>query len=51
VEDQMKEFVAYLRKLKRNIEDIEKLLDTGNIEKAKELLKQLKEDTQKDIEA
>lgn len=51
MEDQMKEFVAYLRKLKRNIEDIEKLLDTGNIEKAKELLKQLKEDTQKDIEA
>ncbi|MBP3460583.1 MAG: hypothetical protein J6K58_15400 [Lachnospiraceae bacterium] len=51
MEDSMKEFVAYLRKLKRNIEDIEKLLDSGDVEKAKELLKQLKEDTQKDIEA
>lgn len=49
--DEMKEFVAYLRRLKRDIEDIERLLEEDNTERAKELLKQLKEDTQKDIEA
>lgn len=49
--DEMKEFVAYLRRLKRDIEDIERLLEEDDTERAKELLKQLKEDTQKDIEA
>lgn len=51
MEDNMKEFVAYLRRLKRDLEDIEKLLEKGDTEKAKELLRNLKEDTQKDIEA
>lgn len=51
MEDNMKEFVAYLRRLKRDIEDIENLLENGEVEKAKVLLQQLKEDTQKDIEA
>lgn len=51
MEDNMKEFVAYLRKLKRNIEDIEKLLDAGEVEQARAKLTELKEDTQKDIES
>ena len=48
--EDMKEFVAYLRRLKRDIEDVEKALESGDIEKAKELLGTLKDDTQKDIE-
>ncbi len=48
--EDMKEFVAYLRRLKRDIEDVEKALESGDIEKAKELLSTLKDDTQKDIE-
>ena len=47
----MKEFVAYARKLLRAIEKIEKALDENDIVLAKELVKELKEDTQKDIEA
>lgn len=51
MEDNMKEFIAYLRRLKRDIEDIERLLDTGDVEQAKIRLTELKEDTQKDIES
>lgn len=51
MEENMKEFVAYLRKLKRNIEDIEELMDAGNTEQARAKLAELKEDTQKDIES
>ncbi len=47
----MKEFVAYCRKLLRFLDKLEKALDNNDIETAKELVKELKEDTQKDIEA
>ena len=49
--EDMREFVAYCRKLLRTIEKLEKALDDNEIDKAKELVKELKEDTQKDIEA
>ncbi len=49
--DTMKEFVAYCRKLLRVLTKIEKALDENNIELAKELVKELKEDAEKDIEA
>jgi hypothetical protein len=49
--DTMKEFVSFCRKLLRVLEKIEKLLESGEHEKALELVKELKEDTQKDIEA
>lgn len=51
MEDNMKEFVAYCRKLLRTIEKLEKTLDNNELDKAKELVRELKEDTQKDIEA
>ena len=47
----MKEFVAYCRKLLRTLNKLEKALDENELDKAKELVKELKEDTQKDIEA
>ena len=47
----MKEFVAYARKLLRVINKIEKHLENGESEKALELVKELKEDTEKDVEA
>lgn len=47
----MKEFVAYARKLLRVINKIEKYLESGESEKALELVKELKEDTEKDVEA
>ncbi len=50
MEDNMKEFVAYCRKLLRTVEKLEKALENDEIETAKELVKELKEDTQKDIE-
>lgn len=49
--EDMKEFVAYLRRLKRDLDDLENLLENGEVEKAKEVLKELREDTQKDIES
>ena len=49
--DEMREFVAYCRKLLRVIVKLEKALDENNIDKAKEIVQELKEDTQKDIEA
>lgn len=49
--EDMKEFIAYCRKLLRTIDKLEKALDENNIEQAKELVQELKEDTQKDIEA
>lgn len=49
--DDMKEFVAYCRKLLRALNKIEKALDDNNIDLAKELVKELKEDAEKDIEA
>ncbi|MBR1740939.1 MAG: hypothetical protein IJ733_03525 [Lachnospiraceae bacterium] len=47
----MKEFIAYARKLLRVLSKIEKALENEDIETAKELVKELKEDTEKDIEA
>ena len=49
--DTMREFVAYCRKLLRTLDNIEKLLENNEFEKAKEVVRELKEDTQKDIEA
>ena len=49
--ENVKEFVAYCRKLLRTLNKLEKALDNGEIDKAKELVQELKEDTQKDIEA
>ncbi len=47
----MKEFVAYSRKLLRILTKLEKALENGETEKALEMVRELKEDTQKDIEA
>ena len=47
----MREFISYCRKLLRVVEKIEKLLEAGRTEEALELVRELKEDTQKDIEA
>lgn len=49
--EDMKEFVAYCRKLLRTVNKIEKALEDDDKEKALELIRELKEDTQKDIEA
>ena len=49
--EDMKEFVAYCRKLLRTLDKLEKALDEGEIESAKTYVRELKEDTQKDIEA
>ena len=47
----MKEFVAYSRKLLRILTKLEKALENKEYEKALEMVRELKEDTQKDIEA
>ena len=49
--EDMKKFVAYARKLLRVINKIEKALNDNDFETAKTLVAELKEDTQKDIEA
>ena len=49
--EDMREFVAYCRKLLRTVNKIEKALEEENSEKALELVRELKEDTEKDIEA
>ncbi|MDO4295002.1 MAG: hypothetical protein Q4D90_02450 [bacterium] len=49
--EDMKEFVAYSRKLLRTLERIEKALEAEKVEEALEMVRELKEDTQKDIEA
>lgn len=46
-----KEFLAYTRQLLRCINHIENALNENDIETAKVLIAELKEDTQKDIEA
>ena len=51
MEDNMKEFVAFSRKLFRSLKEIRELLDTGDKESAIRKLDELIEDTQKDIEA
>ena len=51
MENDMKEFVAYSRKLLRSLVKLKKLLDSGEYDEAKTMLDELIEDTQKDIEA
>lgn len=51
MEDNMKEFVAFSRKLLRSLKEIRELLGKGDKETALQKLNELIEDTQKDIEA
>lgn len=51
MEDNMKEFVAFSRKLLRTLKEIRKLLDKDDKETALRKLNELIEYTQKDIEA
>lgn len=51
MEDNMKEFVAYSRKLLRVLKKLRKILDDGDIDNAKTMLDELIEDTERDIEA
>ena len=51
MEDNMKEFVAYSRKLLRSLVNLRKLLEKREYDEAKTLLDELIEDTQRDIEA
>lgn len=50
MDESMKEFVAYLRRLKRDLEDIQDCLENQDNETAMELVKKLITDTQNDIE-
>lgn len=51
MEDNMKEFVAYSRKLLRSLVKLRTLLENGEYNEAKTMLDELIEDTQRDIEA
>lgn len=51
MEDNMKEFVAFSRKLLKILMMIRKLLENGEYDEAKLMLDDLIEDTRKDIEA
>lgn len=51
MEDSMKEFIAYSRKLLRVLIELKELLEEGDYEKAKTKLDGLIEDTRRDIEA
>lgn len=51
MEDNMKEFVAYSRKLLKILMMIRKTLEKGDYDEAKTMLDELIEDTRKDIEA
>lgn len=51
MEDNMKEFVAYSRKLLRSLVRLKQLLDKGEYDEAKAMLNDLIEDTQRDIDA
>lgn len=51
MEDNMKEFVAYSRKLLRILIELRELLEEGEYEKVKTKLDELIEDTQRDIES
>lgn len=51
MEDNMKEFVAFSRKLLRVLMKLRKLLENGEYDEAKTMLDELIEDTQRDIEA
>ena len=51
MEDNMKEFIAYSRKLLRSLLKLRQLLEKREYDEAKTMLDELIEDTQKDIEA
>lgn len=51
MEDNMKEFIAFSRKLLRDLKEIRELLNNGNEKSALVKLNDLIDDTQKDIEA
>lgn len=51
MEDNMKEFVAYSRKLLRVLKKLRKVLEDSDIDNAKTMLDELIEDTERDIEA
>lgn len=51
MENDMKEFVAYSRKLLRVLIELRELLEKGEYEKVRSKLDGLIEDTQRDIEA
>lgn len=51
MENTMKEFIAFSRKLLRSLKKIRQLMDDANYEEAKILLDELIEDSQKDIES
>lgn len=51
MEDNMKEFIAYSRKLLRSLTKLKLLLENGEYDSAKMILDELIEDTQRDIEA
>lgn len=51
MEDNMKEFVAFSRKLLRTLIKIRSALEKADYDEVKTMLDELIEDTQKDIEA
>jgi hypothetical protein len=51
MEDNMKEFIAFSRKLLRDLKEIRELLNNGDEKSALAKLNDLIDDTQKDIEA
>lgn len=51
MEDNMKEFIAFSRKLLRDLKEIRELLNNGDEKSALVKLNDLIDDTQKDIEA
>lgn len=51
MDNNMKEFIAYSRKLLRILVKLKKLLDDGKYDEVRTMLDELIEDTQKDIEA
>ena len=51
MEDNMKEFIAFSRKLLRDLKEIRELLNNGDEKSALDKLNDLIDDTQKDIEA
>lgn len=51
MEDNMKEFIAYSRKLLRSLTKLKTLLEKGEYDEAEMIVDELIEDTQRDIEA
>ena len=51
MEDNMKEFIAFSRKLLRSLKKLRLLLENAEYDESKTILDELIEDTQKDIES